>query len=320
MTIKLRPMGELDRYSDFQRPKKRLTLGADGNALVGLVTINIIFFLLLLVIQVVYFFFQTPESAFNAQVVQYFQLPASLIKLSERPWTVLIYMFTHTGVIHILSNMIWLWAFGYILQELTGNRKLIPIYIYGGLAGALVFIIANYSIPPLKPFIDSSALIGGNAAVMAVAMATTVLAPGYRFFQNLNGGIPIWVLTLVYTIIDFAGVASMGAAHSLSHLAGAGAGYLFVFFLRKDRDGSIWMLKFYDWFMNIFNPNKKEQGMDIREKVFYNAEGKKPFKKTSNVTQQRIDEILDKINQKGYHFLTDEEKSILKRAANEDLN
>jgi membrane associated rhomboid family serine protease len=309
-------MGELDRYSDFQKPRRRLTLGDDGNALVGLVTINIIFFLSLLVIQVVYFFFQSNTASFYSQVVVYFEMPAQLVTLSERPWTVLTYMFTHTNVIHILSNMIWLWSFGYILQALTGNRKLIPIYIYGGLAGALVFIIANYAIPPLKPIIQSSWLIGGNAGVMAVAMATTTLAPNYRFFQNLNGGIPIWV----YVFIDFAGVASMGAAYSLSHIGGAAAGYLFVLLLRKGRDGSIWMLQLYDWTMNVFSPDKKNDGNNIREKVFYNADGRKPFNKTSNVTQQRVDEILDKINQKGYHFLTDEEKGILKRAAEEDLN
>ena len=56
-----------------------------------------------------------------------------------------------------------------------------------------------------------------------------------------------------------------------------------------------------------------------QEKVFYKSDGRKPYHKTSNVTQQRVDEILDKINQKGYHFLTDEEKNILKRAAGEDL-
>jgi membrane associated rhomboid family serine protease len=312
-------MGESDRYSDYQRPRKRITLGQDGNALVALVTINIIFFLLLLTVQVVYFFFQAKETAFNTQVVQYFEMPAQLIKLSERPWTVFTYMFTHTGVIHILSNMLWLWAFGYILQELTGNKKLIPIYLYGGLAGSLVFILANYFIPPLKPFIGSAVLLGSNAATMAVAMATTVLAPDYRFFRNLNGGIPIWVLTLVYIVIDFAGVASLGAAFSLSHLAGAGAGALFVYLLHKGKDGSIWMNSLYDWFINLFNPDKKNGTENIREKVFYNSGGRKPFKKTSNITQQRVDEILDKINQKGYHFLTDEEKNILKRAAEEDL-
>ena len=310
-------MGESDRYPEYKQPKKRLTLGNDGNALVALFSLNVIFFLLLITIQVVYFFFQANEAAFATQIVQYFEMPAQLTKLSERPWTILTYMFSHTGVMHILSNMLWLWAFGFILQELTGNKKLIPIYIYGGLAGALAFIMANYLIPPLHPFIGSASLMGANAATMAVAVATTTLAPQYRFFKNLNGGIPIWVLTLIYVLIDIAGVASLGAAFSLSHLFGGLAGFIFIYLLRKKIDGSVWMNSLYNWFMQLFNPHKKNTGNPLKEKVFYNAGGRKPFHKTSNITQQRVDEILDKINQKGYHFLTAEEKDILKRASEE---
>jgi hypothetical protein len=44
-----------------------------------------------------------------------------------------------------------------------------------------------------------------------------------------------------------------------------------------------------------------------------------PFKKANIITQQRIDEILDKISQKGYHSLTEDEKEMLKRASQEDL-
>jgi hypothetical protein len=45
-----------------------------------------------------------------------------------------------------------------------------------------------------------------------------------------------------------------------------------------------------------------------------------PYTKTAtNVTQQRIDDILDKINQKGYNSLTQEEKDILSRASKDDL-
>lgn len=312
-------MGESDRYSDFKQPRRRLSLGQDGNALMGLLTLNIIFFLLLLTLKVVYFFFQQGEAVFFTQVVQYFEMPAQLTRLIERPWTILIYMFSHVSIMQILSNMLWLWAFGFILQELTGNKKLIPIYIYGGLAGGLVFILANYLIPPLRPSISGAVLLGGNAATMAVAVATTTLAPNYRFFRNLNGGIPIWVLTLIYILIDFAGIASLSAAFSLSHLGGGAAGYLFIYLLKKDKDGSVWMNNLYNWFMNLFNPNKKNNSINIKEKVFYNTEGRKPYKKTANITPQRVDEILDKINQKGYHLLTDEEKNILKRAAEEDL-
>lgn len=312
-------MGESDRYSNYRLPRKRFSLGSDSNALMGLFTINIIFYILLLVIQVVYFFFQKNESLFNTQVLQYFEMPAQLTLLSERPWTILTYMFSHVNIISAITNMIWLWAFGFILQELTGNTKLIPVYIYGGFAGAVIFILANYLIPPLSANIGSAVLLGSNAATMAVAVAATTLAPDFRFFRNLNGGIPIWVLTLIYILIDFAGIASQSAAFSLSHLGGAAAGFIFIYLLKKDIDGSIWMNKFYHWFMNIFTPAPPKNVVNIKEKVFYNTEGRKPFKKTANITPQRVDEILDKINQKGYHLLTDEEKNILKRASEEDL-
>src|SRR6476659_7160885 len=113
-------MGESDRYSDYKKPRMRLTLGQEGNALVGLLTINIIFFLLLRFIKVIYFYYQTPEKTFTTQILEYFQMPAQLTHLSERPWTILTYMFSHFGVMDMLSNMLWLWAFGFILQELTG--------------------------------------------------------------------------------------------------------------------------------------------------------------------------------------------------------
>jgi membrane associated rhomboid family serine protease len=312
-------MGESDRYGDYRTPRRRIAFGDDNNALVALFAINVIMFLILLVIQVTYFFFQKDINLFDTQVLQYFSMPARLTKLSERPWTVLLYMFSDTSVMRLLSNMLWLWAFGYIMQDITGNRKIIPVYIYGGLTGALFFIVANYLIPPLKPFIDQSALLGGNAATMAVAVATTTLAPDYRFFRNLNGGIAIWVLTLIYILIDFAGVVGMGAAYSLSHLGGALAGVLFVVLLHRNVDGSAWMNNLYNWFMNLFTPAVKQNSNQIKEKVFYNADNRQPYKKTANITQQRVDEILDKINQQGYRFLTDEEKNILKRAAEEDL-
>ena len=313
-------MGESDRYGEFKNPKKGMLLGDDGNAMVALFAINIIFFLLLMLIQVAYYYMQQSTAVYNAEIVQWFALPASITKLSERPWTIVTYMFSDTGlnIIRLISNMIWLWAFGYLLQQMAGNDKLIPIYIYGGLLGGIVFIAAHYIIPPLQPSTNTSVLLGANAGTLAVAMATTTLSPDYRFFTQIRKGIPIWVLMSIYIIIDFAGIADKGAAYSLSHLGGALAGFLFVVFLRRGRDGSLWMNQFYTWLMNLFNPYKKPSKEKIKETVFYNTGKRKPFEKTTNITQQRVDEILDKISQKGYHFLTEEEKDILKKASEGD--
>ena len=310
-------MGESERYIGYR--KKKISLGADGNALMALISLNAIIFLALIFIQVIYLIIQSPN-AYENDIVPWFTLPASLSKLAHRPWTFLSHMFTHTKFIFALTNMLWLWVFGSIFQEITGNKKLIPVYIYGGIAGACVFIASCYLIPSARAVINTASFEGSNAAIMAVAVATTTLTPDYRFFKMLNGGIPLWVLTILYVIIDFAGISNAGITYNIVHIAGGFAGFMFIVMLRKGRDGSLWMNNTYSWAMNLFNPERKKPAVKkIKEKVFYKTGDQKPFVKKSNITQQRIDEILDKINQKGYHLLTEEEKNILKRASESDL-
>jgi membrane associated rhomboid family serine protease len=308
-------MGESDRYIDYKIKRQRFTLGQPGNALMWLFVFNVIFFLVLATIKVAVSANDNSDAVFYSQVVNWFYLPADISKLGNRPWTVVSFMFSDVEVFRAISNMLWLWAFGGILQNLTGNRKLIPVYLYGGFAGAIFFIAASYLIPTNKAIISSANLLGANAAVMAVAAAATMIAPNYRFFRNIRGGIPIWILTVIYFAVDIAGVADKPAAQAIAHIGGAAAGFLFVILLHNRMDGSIWMNRLYSWFINLFNPDKTKRPDSIKEKVFYNTGNRAPYHKTSNVTEQRIDEILDKINQKGYDYLSKEEKDILKRAS-----
>ena len=308
-------MGESDRYIDYSIKKQRFTLGNPDNALMWLFAINVVFFLILQTIRVAINVNDHSDAVFYSQVTGNFQLPANLVSLSKKPWTVISFMFSDVELMRAFSNMLWLWAFGSVLQNLTGNRKLIPVYLYGGFAAAVFFIVAGYLIPTNRAIIDSLGLLGANASVIAIAIAATAIAPNYRFFSHIRGGIPIWILTVIYIAIDVAAVAGKPAAVPIAHLAGAAAGFVFVKMLKNNMDGSEWMNNFYNWFINLFNPNKKVQKNSIKERVFYNTGTRSPYQKTSNVTEQRVDEILDKISQQGYSALTKEEKDILKRAS-----
>ena len=311
-------MGESERYID--RRLKKISLGEDNNVLIALISINAIGFVIPVLIKVIFLFTASAGTDFATQILPWFVMPAKLSLLAKVPWTLLTYMFTHLSFFEVLSNMLWLWAFGSILQDMAGNKKLFPVYFYGGIAGAAIFIAANYAIAPLKPLLNVSALSGANASIMAVAIATTALAPDYRVFRMLNGGIPVWVITVIYVVIDFAGVGAGGPAFHLAHLAGGLAGFLFIVSLRRGYDGGAWMIRLYNWFMNLCNPDKKIlTPQKTKEKLFYKAGNQKPYEKNAIITQQRVDEILDKINQKGYHLLTDEEKNILTRAAENDF-
>ena len=251
---------------------------------------------------------------FNEQVLSWFVVPADFGNLMSQPWSIFTHMFIHVGFWQVIANMLWLWCFGYIMQDLTGNGKIVPVFIYGALFGAAGFIIAYNLIPALRDGIATASYMGASTGVMAIAVATTLIAPRYKLFPMINGGLPLWILTAIYFIIDFATIPRGDWGTMIAHFSGALAGVLFIFALRKGFDGSEWMNDFFDWISNLFNPDRNTRKKNIREELFYRSRTQ-PYKKTPNITQQRIDEILDKISQKGYNHLTEEEKELLKRAS-----
>lgn len=298
---------------------RRILLGQDNNALVLLFAANALVFVLINFLKIIYFLSDVPMELFYKQILDWFTLPASPGALMGKPWTMLVYMFTHHSIWHLLSSVLWLWCFGFILQDLAGNNKLIPVYLYGGLVGGIVYLLANNFFPVLARNIAVvQPMMGAGSAVMAVAVATTTLAPAYRLFPMIYGGIPLWVVTLVFVAIDFATLASGNAGVGAGHLAAGATGFLFIKQLQKGNDWSAWMIRLVNWLDDLFNPEKKHSRASGKEKHFYRAD-KKPFEKVSNVTQQKLDAILDKINQEGYELLTEEEKAFLKRASKEDI-
>lgn len=295
-----------------------MLLGQDGNSLIMMIAILALIFCIFKFIYITYYLSGLSREGFYSNIFNWFILPAEVDRILDRPWTVLTYMFMHDGVFHMLGNVLWLWAFGYILQDLAGNSKLVPLFLYGGFAGAVFFVVTNNVFPVLAAQIDGRTLQGASAGVMAIAIATTALAPDYRIFPMLNGGIPLWILTIIFVIIDFASIPSENGGGHIAHIGGALIGLVFVIQLKKGNDWSAWMNNFFNWITNLFNPEKKEWKKTAKKELHYKTKGTPPYKKVSNITQKRIDEILDKINIQGYRFLTDEEKEILKRAAEDE--
>ena len=292
------------------------SLGDSQNSLTRLVIINLIVFITLALCRAYFFFFYQDtaqiEQIFRQQILQWFALPGQFQQLLYRPWTLLSAMFTNVGVWMVLGNMLWLWAFGFIFQDLSGNRKIIALYLYGGVAGSLGYLLAS----SLMPDATSAGLFYGAApSVMAVAIATTMLSPYYRLFPQLMGGFPLWVLTVVYVLVSVATKPLQQPLSYLPLLAGGAMGFVFMQLIRMGYDLSDWMNRIFDWANDLFNPEKpKQKKTGIKEIHFYKAT-RKPFDKKPRLTQERIDALLEKIHQKGMDSLTQEEKEFLERAS-----
>src|SRR5215831_20201838 len=173
-----------------------ILLGQDNNALTWLLIINAVVFVAVNFIKIIYYLsYDTPMEAsqnFYPQILNWISLPASWHTFTSRPWAILSYMVTHESVWSLIGTLLWLWAFGYILQDLTDNTKLIPIYLYGGFSAGLFFLLSSNFIPASGATVETaSPLIGGEAAVLTIAVAATTLAPKYKLFPMINGGIPL---------------------------------------------------------------------------------------------------------------------------------
>ncbi|MFY7963344.1 MAG: rhomboid family intramembrane serine protease [Chitinophagaceae bacterium] len=308
-------MGQRDYF------EKKPTLGQNNNALVILFAINAFLFVILNFLKIVFLLDglgEAAEQVFQKKILYWFTLSAKPSELLYKPWTLLTYMFSNYSIWGFVSNMLWLWAFGYVLQDLVGNKKLIPIYLFGGFFGGVFYVITTALFPSIQQSIYSGFLYeGSGAAVLAVAVATTILSPNYRIYQHIGSGFSLWILGLFFLAIDIASIAYSGnTAMLISHLTAGIIGFVYVKQLQAGKDWGSWIYNFAYWVDDLFNPGKKHQKVRQMDRVFYKA--KEPvFSKTPNVTEKRVDELLDKISKLGYNRLTKEEKDFLDRAAKE---
>lgn len=179
---------------------RKMLLGEDSNALVFLFAVNMTIFVLISFLKTVYYLTDTPLELLSVKLWTFLECLAvlQLLCISHGLFDSL---FSQYHFWQLVSSMLWLWSFGYIFQDLSGNKHVIPVYIYAGASGALSFLAVNALFPGLGN--GAQSIMGAGASVVGIAVATTVLAPKYKLFPLVNGGIPLWVLTLVFLVLDF---------------------------------------------------------------------------------------------------------------------
>lgn len=285
----------------------------DNNSLFKLIAINILVFMVLLVGRVILTI--TGFGDLYSAGVSKFMMPASLPKLITQPWSILSYMFMHEGIFHILFNMLFLYWFGQLVHQFIGSRKLANLYILGGLAGALFYVLIYNLAPFFRGSIDSSMMLGASAGVFAIVVGAATLSPNTTFFLLLLGPVKIKYIAIFYVVLSFANSAGANAGGELAHLGGALIGYFYIVQLRKGNDWGVPVQKVGAFFENFF---RKKQGVKVSYRKPKTSSSFKPFEKSSTSSktadkstissQEEIDLILDKIADKGYEALSKEEK------------
>ncbi len=237
-------------------------------------------------------------------------VPAWPGTLLTQPWSVITYQFMHHNLFHILFNMLWLYWMGRIFVEFLSSRRLLGVYITGGIAGAALYILFYNVFPLFSGVVEQSFAIGASASVLAITIAVATLVPDYTIFLVFFGAVKVKYIALVTILIDLISISGSNAGGHIAHLGGAAFGFLFIRQLRNGRDLVAWVGSVGDWLTGRFRPQPKA---GAKMKVTWRKE-KQP--RGSEPDQETVDRILDKIGKSGYASLTSEEKEILFRVSN----
>ena len=160
----------------------------------------------------------------DAFVLQWSAIPAQI--MAGQHWvTLLTSMFMHGGWMHIIGNMVFLWAFGPEIEDAMGPVRYLAFYLLGGLVASVAQVVAlsSSTVPNL----------GASGAIAAVMGAFIVTYPRDRIRTLLFLGwfvtvtvipaavlIGIWFLIQLFSQVGSVVQAQAGGVAYMAHVGG----------------------------------------------------------------------------------------------------
>lgn len=276
--------------------------GYDDNAALKLVFYLAGAYIMLGLTWAVMMIVNTTATAYDTYIYPNISLP-QVSMFGSKWWTIFTYFLFHVpnSFMHMLSNMLWLYTFSAVVQMLVGKKQVFALFIYSAIVGGLVYMLAQ-----LIPGAQTAAhLVGPHAGIVGMATAAYVLAPKYRFYFSDTFSLPIALVAGVFAVLMI--LSSGFTIPVLLLMVGGGLmGWGYVALLRAGYRPGAWAYDVSGRVERMFTPanNKNKKRMPLPTNN----------NKKGNIDERRIDEILDKINLKGYQSLSREEKEILQQA------
>lgn len=242
--------------------------------------------LLLMINTVMFLLQQIMGMSEIGQIVEYHLVLSPAVWKGEI-WQLVTYMFLHGGIWHIVFNMLALWMFGKELEMTWGSQMFLRYYLTCGVGGGLTYLIFS-----------EGYVYGASGAVFGILLAFGMTFPDQIILMSLLFPIKAKYMVMIYGVITFLNIARP-AGDNVAHLAHLGGMVFGFFYLRGHR-----IVNAVRRAMPERKPKPKKMALRPRDE-----------REPDRDMRQRVDAILDKINEVGYDKLTDEEKRILMDAS-----
>lgn len=295
--------------ADADSPLFRFQLWRAGlpPALRALLTVNLATYVLYVLLSIVG----------AGEWLRVFALPLSPREMLVRPWSVLTYGVTNVypgffGLISFGFGALWLNWLGRDYEETYGSHRLLGLYVFGTLGGAALAAILGAVVSGGAGGLGLGVWAGIWAPLLAVLCGIATLQPNRGIGLFLLGVVPLKWIAIGFVVLELA------FSKDPTHLGAALFGFLFA---KAQQNG----LDLAGWARPIFDRRGRTRTAPRSVRSVFTRSAPAAKAPASSRTAGRagtsargardIDQILDKILEKGYDSLTPEERKILDEAS-----
>lgn len=268
-----------------------------------LIIVNVSVFLAVLLLKKSLLLFNIDPLISDAWIHQLLDLNSSISAFIQAPWGLVTSIFTHEQFGHLLFNMLFLYFSGRFFEQYFSRKKLWLTYLFGGITGGILELLANNLFPALQG--TNVVILGASGSIMAIFTALAFYQPNLQV--SLFGVFPIriYFLALFFLFKDLINIGTDDQIAHFAHLGGAIFGLLSIQNLHSSKNILTRLDGFFSRIFAFFKPKEKVKRTNARFKT------DEEFNHEKQLKQVKMDQILDKISKSGYDSLTKAEKDFL---------
>lgn len=284
----------------IQELKYQLRAGTMTNRLI---IVNVCVFLGILLLKKSLLLFNVDPLMSDTWIHRLLDLNSAFPAFIRAPWGLVTSIFTHEQFGHLLFNMLFLYFSGRFFEQYFSRKKLWLTYLFGGITGGILELLANNLFPALQG--TNVVILGASGSIMAIFTALAFYQPNLQV--SLFGVFPIriYFLALFFLFKDLINIGTDDQIAHFAHLGGAIFGLLSIQNLHSSKNILTKLDGFFSRFTSIFTREKKVKSTRSRVKT------DEEFNSEKRQKQVKMDQILDKISKSGYDSLSKAEKEFL---------
>lgn len=168
---------------------------------------------------------------------------AGLIPSHPSLATIVTSMFMHSGILHLMGNMLFLWLFGPSVEDALGHLEFALFYLGSGFAAAFLHLFMVQAFTPTaadNPYIGASGAVAGILGIFAIRFYKTKIE-GLGFTIPAMYGLGIWfIYQFIMGMVSLSNLndPKSGGTAYWAHIGGMLFGMALAYMMKLGKEGS----------------------------------------------------------------------------------